>query len=467
MSQEPFPFRTEKKRHKSLAESAMNAMVLYSAEAEKAVLGSMLARPDAVIEVVEEHCNRSDFFVPAHQELFETLCEMHEHGHAVDVMTVHQNLVDRDLAAEVGSPGILAELATGLATHLNVMAYIKIVKDKSLLRHLQHACADIVQRISDSPEQPDKVLAEAEAEIENLVHRRNQNESLMDPEPESIVRETLDHLEAVHAGQIIAGGHDYGIPKLTEYTGGAKEAEYVLLAARTSVGKTALAIQFRNHFCKQDLKVGIISLEMINKHLQLRTVSAEAKVDGMKIFRGPMSEDEMQRVRDASARMVHWKMWHCDLPSLDMRRMRGIAKMWKKKRGLDVLIIDYIQLIQPEESDSYSRENEVSKISQGIKALTKELAIPIIALAQLNRKAEESGNPQLHHLRESGSLEHDADTVLLLHCEVPKEKQPGMAHVPHDLFIAKQRNGPLQKVPLIGIKNQFRFMPDEPSYPQI
>jgi replicative DNA helicase len=450
-------------RRQSLSEAAVDTAVLYSAEAEKAVLGSMLARPDAVIEVAAETLHRSDFFVPAHQELFETFCEMQEHGNVVDIATVHQNLVDRKLDQDIGSPGILAELATGLATHLNVMAYIEIVRNKSALRHLQHLCAGVVQNISENADDPDAVLAKAERDLEMLVQRRHLGEALDDPSPETLVAKVQEQLEAIHRGENPSGGLLYGIPLLDAATGGAKSSEYIVLAARTSIGKTALAVNFRNAFCKEGKAVGTISLEMTNEQLQKRTASAEAQVDGMKVFRGPISEPEIVRLREASARMKHWKMWHCDLPGLDMRRIRSIAKMWKRKRGLDALIIDYIQLVSPhKDSDSYSRENEIGKISNAIKHLAKELDIPIIALAQLNRKAEENGNPELHHLRESGSLEHDADTVFLLHCEVPRDKQACMTAVPHRLFIAKQRNGPTDRIPLLGIKNQFRFVPDAP-----
>jgi replicative DNA helicase len=459
---------SKSKRRTSLAEAAVNAQVLYSAEAEKAVLGSMLARPDAVIDIVTEKLNRGDFFVPAHQELFDALKDLHNSMQAVDITTLHQYLVDRKIADAVGSPGILAELATGLATHLNVEAYIRIVKDKSLLRHLQHACASIVQSISDSPESVSKVLDDAESEIFKVTNWGLTNSTVA-------ARDEIDRAIKIIESFAANKGHVKGVPtgfhQLDQLTTGWQKGDMVVLAARPGIGKTALALTFArmamkerydekaNNWVSPGHGVGVFSLEMTNPQLMLRLMAAYSSVSLQRIRKGELDEDELSNLRMVGEQMKEYPLYLDDSSYLTINQLRGKARRMKDRFNIEMLIIDYLQLLHSESDQAKdNRQNEVAEISRGIKSLAKELDIPIIVLAQLNRKSEEGkSEPALHNLRESGAIEQDADMVLLLHrkeLEEGAEKSPIMNY---SLNIAKQRNGPTDTIEIVFNSPYTRF----------
>jgi replicative DNA helicase len=465
-----------KNRRRNIAGDDLSPTVLYSAEAEKAVLGCMMAQPAEVINDATVALTKDDFFVPAHQEIFAAMREMYNSAQAIDVMTIHQWLTDRRLAEAVGSPGILAELLVGFATHLNVGSYIQIVKDKSLLRCLQLACSTIVQDIADTPDSVPSVLDRAESAIFKVTNQGLTNSTVS-------AREEIDRAIALIENFQKRSGHLQGLPtgfhKLDEYTSGWKGGEMIVLAARPGQGKTALALTFARHaldqrydeatdsWKKPGYAVGMFSLEMTNEQLMLRLLAAYGSESLQLIRSGKLDEHSMQKLRMIAGDMKEWPLYLDDSSFLTINQLRGKARRMKDRFGIDLLIIDYLQLLRSESAQAKdNRQNEVAEISRGIKALAKELAIPIIILAQLNRRSEEAkAEPALHNLRESGAIEQDADVVLLLHRTESEKDQDGNERqtgpvIPYSLNIAKQRNGPTDRLDILFHAPYTRF--DDP-----
>jgi replicative DNA helicase len=467
---------TKRNRGNASSEEMFAPAVLYSAEAEKAVLGCMLAQPHEVIDVATNTLLKEDFFVPAHQEVFGALREMRNSAQAIDVISIHQWLTDRKLAEAVGSPGILAELLVGFATHLNVSSYIRIVKEKSLLRCLQAACSIIVQDIADMPDSVASVLDRAESAIFHVTNMGLTQSTV--PAREEIDRaikliedyqNRKGHLQGLHTG----------FHKLDEMTAGWKPGEMIVLAARPGQGKTALALTFAKHALDQRYdeatdawrkpghSVGMFSLEMTNEQLMLRLLASHASEKLQDIRQGTLSESSLQKLRMVAQDMKEWPLYLDDSSFLTINQLRGKARRMKDRYQIELLVIDYLQLLRSESAQAKdNRQNEVAEISRGIKALAKELSIPIIILAQLNRRSEEAKQePALHNLRESGAIEQDADVVLLLH-RVDQEKdddgnerQVGPV-IPYCLNIAKQRNGPTDRLDILFHAPYTRF--DDP-----
>jgi replicative DNA helicase len=464
------------KRRSVSAGEALSPTVLYSAEAEKAVLGCMMAQPAEVINDATVMLTKEDFFVPAHQEIFAAMREMYNSSQAIDVMTIHQWLTDRKIAEAIGSPGILAELLVGFATHLNVGSYIQIVKDKSLLRSLQSACSTIVQDIADMPDSVPSVLDRAESAIFGVTNQGLTQSTVS-------AREEIEKAIALIESFQNRKGHLHGLPtgfhKLDELTAGWKAGEMIVLAARPGQGKTALALTFARHALDQRYDeetdswkkpghpVGMFSLEMTNEQLMLRLLAAYGSESLQRIRQGDLDEHSLQKLRLVAADMKEWPLYLDDSSFLTINQLRGKARRMKDRWGIKMLVIDYLQLLRSESAQAKdNRQNEVAEISRGIKALAKELSIPIIILAQLNRRSEEAkAEPALHNLRESGAIEQDADVVLLLHRNEPDKDADGNATqsgpiIPYSLNIAKQRNGPTEKLDILFHSMYTRF--DDP-----
>jgi replicative DNA helicase len=474
------PAKPSARRSRAAASaSILSPSVLYSAEAEKAVLGCMMAQPHEVIVEVIESLIKDDFFDPAHQEIFAALRDMDSSSQSIDVMTIHQWLTDRKLAETVGSPGILGDLLTGFATHLNVGSYIKIVKEKSLLRCLQRACSTIVQDITDMPDSVASVLDRAESAIFHVTNMGMTQSTVP-------ARDEIDKAIKLIENFQNRKGHLQGLPtgfhKLDELTAGWKPGEMIVLAARPGQGKTALALTFARHALDQRYDeatdawkkpghaVGMFSLEMTNEQLMLRLLASYGSESLGRIRSGDLDEHSMQKLRMVAADMREWPLYLDDSSFLSINQLRGKARRMKDRYGIEMLVIDYLQLLRSEsEQAAANRQNEVAEISRGIKALAKELKIPIIILAQLNRRSEEASKgrsePALHNLRESGAIEQDADVVLLLHRPDPEKDEEGNERqvgpvIPYNLIIAKQRNGPTDKLDILFHAPYTRF--DDP-----
>lgn len=430
---------------------SLSPTTLYSAEAEKAVLGCMMAQPVEVIDEATISLLKEDFFVPAHQEIFGALREMHNAREAIDVMTIHQWLTDRKMAEAVGSPGILAELLVGFATHLNVGSYIRIVKDKALLRNLQGACSKIVEDIQEMPDSVPAVFDRAEQAILCVTQASVTQES----EPAGkIARREMEAILSYDSSKPLTGLSS-GLLQLDQLTTGWHPGEMIVVAARPGKGKSALGLLFADiaarsrwnevtqSFVEPGEPVGMFDLEMTKEQKILRLISMRSGIPLQFLRRRTLHDMQKGDLRSTVA-SINNQLHIDDSSPLTIMQLRSKARRMVIKYGIQLLVIDYLQLIKASSKQGKdNRFTEVGEISRGIKSLAKELAIPIIALAQLNRRNEEGNcEPKLHNLRESGDIEQDADCVLLLH--FPDEENKKLAH----LIIAKQRNGPTDTIVL-------------------
>lgn len=423
---------------------------LYSEEAEKAVLGCMMAQPLEVIEEVQQSLGKQDFFVPSYQVMLEALFEMHNAREAIDVMTIHQWLTDRKMAEAMGSPGILAELLVGFATHLNVGSYIRIVKDKSLLRSLQSACSTIVQDIAEMPDTVPAVLDRAEAAIFRITHSHQTVEIW------SAIGCVAEYRE--ERAKIQRGDHESrlatGIANLDLKNGGLPNPGYTIIAAGTSQGKSVMASNFLENWCRVGIKVGIFSLEMTRKQLMARAVASTASIDG-RLLNGKLHDAQTLRVDTALSNIARWQFEIDQTSRLTLQELRTRSRQMVK-RGVEVIEIDYLQLMRGM-NGRMDRREQLSEISSEIKILSMELNIPFIILSQVNREGRKSGDLQLLHLAECSSLEQDADCVILLERKINSDAAP-LSAIPYIAHIAKYRNGAIGDESLIFNAPFLRFV---------
>lgn len=382
--------------------------LLHSPSAEIAVLGTMLAHPNEVIDEVTAILSKEDFFSPANREIFGALIALHGKSE-VGAMTVHQWLTDRKMAEACGSPGILGDMLNGFATHLNVSSYVSIVLEKSRLRRLRAVCLEIVEDIVSMPDSVPEVIGRAEKAILEVCEVRQDallcNASAL-----------TSHFEA-YLGQIDRGERSAAVKTgyecIDRINGGLKPGGMHVIGGRSGLGKTTLMLNLTENLCKNGVGVGIISLEMDRLELASAIYSYMADINSRK-FKDKMTAEEWEMVRWASDKIRQWKLQIDDCSLLDIHALRHKARKMVKE-GAQVLVIDYLQLLDDScgENKKRSRAEAVAEMSRSIKLLGKELTIPIIVGAQLNRQAA-TGEPGLHQLRESGAIEQDADVVILL-----------------------------------------------------
>lgn len=394
----------------------MQPFELYSGEAEQAVLGSMLAQPIDVMDSVLASLRAEDFFVPAHVEIFDAMRGMYLNKVPIDIMLLHQRLADEKLAEAVGSPDILGDLLTGFVTHLNVGSYIQIVKHKSLLRILQAKCSTIIKDIADNPDDVAGIIDRAEKSIIEVAEP-DKLPSIRDATQLTAAFE--EHLGRIQRGESL-GAVKTHYSSFDRINGGLKTNGFHVIGARSGMGKTTAMLNLAENFCKNGTGVGMISLEM--DHIEYMTGIYAFMADiNSRAFKAQLNDEQRESVAWATKQINGWSLQVDDCSLVDINRMRHICRKMAKE-GADVLMIDYLQLIESEdEGAKRTRADQVSAMSRAIKLLSRELRRPIIVGAQLNRQAADD-MPSLHHLRESGAVEQDADVVLLLRQKDPKDK---------------------------------------------
>lgn len=425
----------------------------YSAEAEKAVLGCMMAQPAEVIDEATVTLLKEDFFVPAHQEIFGALREMHNAREAIDVMTIHQWLTDRKLAEAVGSPGILAELLVGFATHLNVGSYIRIVKDKSLLRCLQSACSTIVQDIAEMPDSVPAVLNRAEAAIFKITHSR-QTGSIWGAM--ACVGEYREERTKIQLGEK-TNRLSTGILALDKDNGGLPNPGLTIIGAGTGGGKSVLMMNLLENWCRVGIAVGVFSLEMTRKQLIKRAVASTAGIDS-RLLNGKLHDSQEIRVESCLKAIEQWKFWIDQTSRLTLSELRTRARQMIKL-GVEAIEIDYLQLMRGM-NPRMDRREQLAEISGEVKILSAELNIPFIVLSQINREGRKNGDLQLLHLAECSALEQDADAVILLErkmCPDKTHESCPQSAIPYVAHIAKYRDGAIGDVEITLNAPQLRF----------
>ena len=432
-------------------------------DAERSILGAILLDNFTYTQASSENLQADDFSLDSHRRIYARITELADSGRPVDLVTLAEELSRRKEVEAIGGVAYLSSLTDGLPHRPNIEQYVRIVKDKALLRGLIFASNAAIARAMDEAEPAQDVLISAEASIYELSDKRFTSGFR---DVKQIVKESFGSIDALYErGQRVTGLETHFVD-LDGMTSGLQRSDLVIIAARPSMGKTAFALNIAENAAIHDNKVvGVFSLEMSREALLLRLLCSNARVDSHKLRTGFLGRDDYQKLVEALGRLAEAPIFIDDTPGITISEMRAKARRLQHQMSgrLDLIIVDYLQLMSggmPGGKARYeNRTQEVSAISRGLKLLAKEMRVPVLALSQLSRAPESRGGdhrPQLADLRESGSIEQDADVVAFIFREEvydPKPENEGFA----ELIIAKQRNGPTGKVDLAFIKRSTRF----------
>ena len=442
--------------------SAGEKALPHNLEAERSILGAILIRNDA-FNVAAELIDADDFFRDAHRRVFDKMVDLSERGQAIDLVTLRDELGRSGDLEPVGGPAYISSLADGVPRSTNVEHYARIVKERSTLRSLIAAANRIEAEAYAAREEASVVLDRAEQEIFSIAEGRIHGGFVPLSELAEASFSTLERLQSV---QSAVTGVPTGFADIDELTAGLQPADLVIVAARPSMGKTAFALNVGFHVgTAGERTVGVFSLEMSKEQLFMRMLTSAAQIDSHRFRTGLLTESDYGRLSDAMSVLSDARVYIDDTPSIGVLEMRAKSRRLKAEHGLDLVIIDYLQLMQGR-GRFENRNQEIASISRSLKALAKELDVPVVALSQLSRAPESRGDkrPQLSDLRESGALEQDADVVMFIFREDMYEETPENANVA-EIIIGKQRNGPTGTVKLAFLKQQTRFENLSHDYP--
>lgn len=422
--------------------------------AEQSVLGAMLMSKDAISDAVEI-VRGTDFYRPAHEFIFEAVVSLYGRGEPADPVTVSAELAKRGELGRIGGPVYLHDLLAMVSIAANAAYYAEIVRDKAVLRRLVNASMKIAQLGYAGAGDVDNIVDEAQQTLFEVT----ENKANEDYKPLSLlIQPTLDEMEAIARNDALSGVPT-GFSRLDAMTNGLHPGQMIIVAARPGVGKSTLALDFcRAAALKHELTTAFFSLEMSQTEIVMKLVSAESGVSLKNIRSGQLNEMEWDRVTQKMAEMNDRPLFIDDSPNLTMMEIRSKARRLKQRHDLKMVVIDYLQLMSSGKKVE-SRQLEVSEFSRQIKLLAKELEVPVVALSQLNRGPEQrkDGVPQVSDLRESGSLEQDADMVILLHREEMYNTQDPAVKGMADLHVAKHRNGETGKIECVFQGHYSRF----------
>ncbi len=433
---------------------------------EKGVLGCILISPnDCMGECIEKlkDNGKEAFYDLRHQTIYETLAVMFDAREAIDIITLQQRLADKGLLEQVGGIPYLSQLQDAVPSAANLSYYLDSVREKFLLRKMISVCTEVVGRVYDYEGEVDALLDEVERDVLRISESRVQGGSLTTKE---LVGKAIGTIENFFSRKGTLTGLGTGYADLDRMTDGLHSSEMIVIAARPSMGKTSLAMNIAEHVAlEQKLPVAVFSLEMSAEALVLRMMCSLARVNLRSIREGFMSESDFPKLTSAAGKLSSSKLFIDDTAGLSILQLRARARRLAQQHGIKLFVVDYLQLLHSTARRSQeNRQQEIADISSGIKALAKELKVPVIVLSQLNRELEKRGpgdRPRLSDLRESGSIEQDADLVGLLFKEKDKDsdEEPDFQQEAASvvLYIAKQRNGPTGDVNLTFLKPYTRF----------
>src|SRR5438477_6996310 len=430
----------------------------HNLEAERSVLGAILLHNDACnprAEVIDS----ADFFRDAHRRIFDKMVKLSGRGDAIDLVTLKEELGRSSDLDEVGGPAYITALVDGVPRSTNVEHYARIIKEKATLRSLIYSANKILSTAYEAEEDADVILDQAEHAIFAIADDKVRDGfvSLRD-----LAQSSLDTIEKLHARKELITGVPTGFTDLDEMTSGLQPSDLVIVAARPSMGKTSLVLNIAQHVgTKTDMIVGVFSLEMSKEQLFLRMLTSEARIDAHRLRGGFLGERDWGRLSVAIGTLSEAKIFIDDTPSIGVLEMRAKCRRLAAQHGLNLVIVDYIQLMQGR-GRFENRTLELASISRSMKGLAKELSVPIVVLSQLSRAPESRSDhrPQLSDLRESGALEQDADVVIFIYREDlygDKNGAPSEAQGVAEIILAKQRNGPTGIVRLAFIREFTRF----------
>ncbi len=435
----------------------------HSIEAEQAVIGAIFLVPDAMSSA-SEFLIPQDFYRPSHQRIFQVMMQLSDRGEPIDLLTVTNALNSSKLLEEVGGVSYLTELADAVPTAANISYYTKIVEEKSVLRRLIRTATDIVTESFSREDEIEDVLSEAEKNILDVSNRQNANafKNIKD-----VLIDVYDNIEQLHEQTGDVTGIPTGFKDLDHITSGFQRNDLIIVAARPSVGKTAFALNVaQNVAIKTDENVAIFSLEMGADQLVSRMLCAEGNIDAQRLRTGNLETEDWTKLTMAMGSLSNAGIFIDDSPGIRVNEIRSKCRRLKQEHGLGMILIDYLQLIQGSGANAKeNRQQEVSEISRSLKGLARELEVPVIALSQLSRGVEQRQDkrPMMSDLRESGSIEQDADIVGFLYRDDYYDKESEKQNI-IEIIIAKQRNGPVGTVELAFVKEYNKFVDLDHKY---
>lgn len=438
-----------------MEEALIKRIPPHSTEAERSVIGSMLMSEDAAV-AASESLTKEDFYDRMNGILFDTMRSLCEAGKAIDLVTLQDALKKQDLPEEFSTMAFVRELLTSVPTSANVKEYARIVREKATLRRLIHTASEIENDCYMGQREMGEILDSAEKEMFKVLQQRSEEDYVP---IRTVVYNTLEAISAASKANGKVTGIETGFRDLDYKTSGFQNSDFILIAARPSMGKTAFALNICEHMALyKGLPCALFSLEMSSEQLMNRLIALESHVDSQKIRTGKLSDEDWSKVVEASGVIANSKLIIDDTPGIGISEFRSKARKYKLDADIQIIFIDYLQLMAGNGRSGENRQQEISDISRALKSLARELNIPIVALSQLNRSVEtrEDHRPMLSDLRESGAIEQDADVVMFIYRDDYYHKDTedkGIA----EIIIAKQRNGPIGTTKLVWLPELTKF----------
>ncbi|MEJ5366131.1 MAG: replicative DNA helicase [Desulfosoma sp.] len=426
----------------------------HQIEAEQSLIGGLLV-DNSGLPAALEILRGDEFYRDAHRIIFRAIQELFERNEPVDLITVAEWLQQKDELESVGGAAYLASLTELVPSAANVAAYAKIVSEKAVLRRLIQVSGEIMSWCYGPGKNAEEILDRAEAAIFAITERRVRSSYTV---IKDVVKQSIGTIEALQERREMVTGVPTHFADLDKITSGLQPSDLIIIAARPSMGKTAFALNIvRNAAMKSGVPCAFFSLEMSKEQLAMRLLCAEARVDSQKVRTGFLSQNDCAKLLTAAGTFMDAPIFVDDTPAISTLELRAKARRLKSEHNIGLVVVDYLQLMRSREQ-SERRELEISDISRSLKALAKELNVPVVALSQLNRKVEERHDkrPQLADLRESGAIEQDADVIVFIYRDEvynPDSKDKGTA----EIHVGKQRNGPTGRVKLAFISSYTRF----------
>ncbi|WP_155593153.1 replicative DNA helicase [Lysinibacillus cavernae] len=439
-----------------MSEPMMDRVPPHNREAEQSVIGAIFLEPQALI-TASEILLADDFYLNAHKTIFETMLRLSDQGKAIDVVTVTEELSAKKEIEDVGGLSYLLELANAVPTAANVAHYAKIVEEKALLRRLIRVATKIVEDGYTREDEVEALLGEAEKKMMEVANRKNAGDF---KHVKDVLVETFDNIERLQSQKGDVTGIPTGFRDLDNITAGFQRNDLIIVAARPSVGKTAFALNVAQSVAVQAREnVAIFSLEMGAEQLVMRMLCAEGNIDAQVLRTGALTTEDWGKLTMAMGSLSNSGIFIDDTPGVRINEIRAKCRRLAQENGLGMILIDYLQLIQGSGKPGENRQQEVSEISRSLKGLARELKVPVIALSQLSRGVEQRQDkrPMMSDLRESGSIEQDADIVAFLYRDDYYDKESESKNM-IEIIIAKQRNGPTGTVTLAFKKEFNKFI---------
>ncbi len=433
----------------SSAANLRDAVPVHNEEAELATLGAILIDPEA-LPAVSHLLRAEDFYKTAHQKIYEALLSLFDRGQSVDLITLAEELKTQGTLEQCGGMAAISRLTSAVPTSANIEYYARIIQGASIRRSLNRISQEIMAQARDDTKEIRIILEEVERRIFEISDRQQTGTYYAAKE---IVTRTFDAIERLSHSQGAYTGIPSGFAELDKLTNGFQNSEFIVIGARPSVGKTALALTIAaNIAIRQRIPVGFFTLEMSSMAIMQRMLSMEARIDSQKLRSGMLRPSDFSRITEACSKIYEAPLFISDSSDLKLLDLRAQARRMKSHQDVKIVFIDYLTLITSENRD-LPRHEQIAEVSRSLKSLARELDIPVVALSQVRRETE-GKRPALADLRESGSIEQDADVVIFLHTEDMKAAE-------REVIIAKQRNGPIDDFKLTFLRDITRFEPFE------